>query len=352
VDAWAADEIDIMVATSAFGVGIDKPDVRCVVHACVPESLDRFYQEVGRGGRDGRASAAVTVYTDNDLKAARGIAQPALIGVDLGLPRWRAMMQARDQGAEGVCRLDLATVPPQIHQMTDYNRAWNLRTVMLLVRAGVIEFATAPPGLPAPQGAPGQESEEDFRRLFDTVLVRILNGEHLNEELWTNHIEQSRQATLEAARAGLQRMERVLEGKAEISRELQALYTLSQAGRRVLVGAACSGCPLCRAVRRDGMDAIPARPLVRPLQICDCSSLGRWRERFPAHAVSPAFILFDPSDPLLEQRLQQLAMRLRECGMRELHAGSEDWPGLRFYFTPTPQLGVDWMSLCFPPFQQ
>jgi hypothetical protein len=76
------------------------------------------------------------------------------------------------------------------------------------------------------------------------------------------------------------------------------------------------------------MDPFPAQPLVRPLKACDCNGLQRWRERFAGLASSPAFILFDPSDPLLERRLEQLALRLRECGMRELRACRDDWPGL------------------------
>jgi ATP-dependent DNA helicase RecQ len=66
-DRFRDDDTDVVVATSAFGMGIDKPDVRYVVHASVPDSVDAYYQQIGRAGRDGAAANAMLFYRPEDL---------------------------------------------------------------------------------------------------------------------------------------------------------------------------------------------------------------------------------------------------------------------------------------------
>ncbi|MBK8620188.1 MAG: RecQ family ATP-dependent DNA helicase [Saprospiraceae bacterium] len=70
-NAWMENKVRYMVATNAFGMGIDKPDVRVVIHLDIPASLEEYYQEAGRAGRDGNESWAIMIYDEGDLSAAK-----------------------------------------------------------------------------------------------------------------------------------------------------------------------------------------------------------------------------------------------------------------------------------------
>jgi ATP-dependent DNA helicase RecQ len=66
-EQWINNKIRVIVCTNAFGMGIDKPNVRSVIHADVPDCLENYYQEAGRAGRDGKTSYAVLLFDENDL---------------------------------------------------------------------------------------------------------------------------------------------------------------------------------------------------------------------------------------------------------------------------------------------
>jgi ATP-dependent DNA helicase RecQ len=76
-DAFMTDEAEVVVATNAFGMGVDKPNVRFVIHYDISESLDAYYQEVGRAGRDGEPARAILLYRPEDLGIRKAMATPA-----------------------------------------------------------------------------------------------------------------------------------------------------------------------------------------------------------------------------------------------------------------------------------
>lgn len=78
---WLLNDVRIMVATNAFGMGIDKPDVRIVVHWNIPQTLEDYFQEAGRAGRDGQRAEAILLYSDNDLLTSQKLLKEYLIDI-------------------------------------------------------------------------------------------------------------------------------------------------------------------------------------------------------------------------------------------------------------------------------
>ena len=149
-ERFMADGDTVIVATTAFGMGIDKPDVRFVLHADAPDSLDAYHQELGRAGRDGRPAAAVLFYRAGDLGLRRFFAGGKPLGVE-----------QLERVARALERLDGRVERAELRQATGLSQTRLDAARNLLEQAGTAAAAAA--------------LEEDHRRV-EQSRVEMLRG--------------------------------------------------------------------------------------------------------------------------------------------------------------------------------
>ena len=146
INEWVNDRFDLMIATCAFGVGVDKKDVRTVLHSYVPSGADQYYQECGRGGRDGLPCLSVMLFTEDDVNAAVSMTQKVLTVEKLS-GRWFSMLNSDKTIIKLESILIDTSVKPHYNDnetfFVDVNNAdvtWNVYVILLLRRAGLIEI--------------------------------------------------------------------------------------------------------------------------------------------------------------------------------------------------------------------
>lgn len=229
---WRDGAIDIVIGTSAFGLGVDQRDVRSVVHACLPETIDRYYQEVGRAGRDGNASVALLVSTPQDAETAKGLSRERLISIDRGFERWEEMWVRHQRGAGDTYLVPLDARPKDIVEPGRRNASWNLRTLVLMGRAGLITFAAHPPPVVARLTDETDEAYAarvhlKFEAFSREVALRISDPQHLDKVHWDRVVHDARSALRRADEEALALVLELRDLKRPLNEILRHVYTLT-----------------------------------------------------------------------------------------------------------------------------
>lgn len=253
IEAWRDEQIDVVIATSAFGVGMDKSDVRSVLHIAVPENIDRYYQEAGRGGRDGKASLATLVYHENQIPLAMSINQEQLITTELGFDRWSAMIHDAETDAGGFINVNLSTQRVGVLFNSEQNRSWNWRTLLLMQRSGFVRLHFEEPHPPERLESTTDENHRAlvatyFNDYFNSAKIEILHDGHLRKSSWNAKIGMQRTLEQIARRHGFSELKKwIMNPDAPLCGILCTFYTNDFAQPEL----ACGGCPGCLKFGRE-----------------------------------------------------------------------------------------------------
>lgn len=224
INEWEKDSIDIIVATSAFGIGVDKKEIRSIIHCAIPGSINRFYQEVGRGGRDGFPSISLLSVLDYEKNSSPST---VILSEENLWDRWNSMYSKFIERIDG--ETIIVSTDIQCSKLDKpigkQGSRWNCSTILFLFRNNLIDI-----------------EEVKYIRDIDRheIVVKLLDFDILtNEELFMDKIKVLRdkeyKVLLEESNAMNDLIQNLDECWGDIFTDIYKY-----------VDEICGGCPVCR----------------------------------------------------------------------------------------------------------
>lgn len=238
---WKNHDFDVVIATSAFGIGVDKPDVRTIIHACCPENLSRFYQEVGRGGRDRLPSLSLFIPyqsrydSEGDMRRALGLVNKRVLTVERAVIRWKGMLSNPTALIDAdECVLNTSATPATMtDEEAEYagnrNVAWNVNLLLFLHRTGFIDLLDTNYAFDKKSNPP---------KKYYTVTIKLLHPDILSDDdSLTAALKEPRAREYEAQILGYRIMAELVSSPKALcwGRVFRHLFPLSR--------EVCNGCP-------------------------------------------------------------------------------------------------------------
>ena len=161
-DVFMAGKLDVIVATNAFGMGVDKSDIRLVVHADIPRSPEAYYQEAGRGGRDGKPTRCVLLFNHGDIRLQEFLIDASFPSAELLRGMWKLL---HDQPALGTLSSDALEERLRDELPGKPSGAAVSAALRILERHGLLARDPGGDGIVASRPAPGQFPPLDVESL-------------------------------------------------------------------------------------------------------------------------------------------------------------------------------------------
>lgn len=231
LNEWHNDDIDIIIATSAFGMGVDKKEVRAVLHTFIPENLDRFYQEVGRGGRDGFTSLSLvlTCLKEDDEYIAH-FTKSKVLSVEKIIERWNAILNQYKEKASGdELWITVESVPESLKdsgKTGKLNIAWNEYVLLFLFRNKIIDILDV------------KTDSYNNTRIINIKLINLALANNLEDlRKYLEPIRESERGNVDIDRTYVRSM--VTKTNHCWEKYFKKTYPLTE--------NTCNGCPICRS---------------------------------------------------------------------------------------------------------